>query len=420
MAANFIAQRSSRHRWVAPEEIAGPLRKARREFFYERLMQVAIRHDYYNISRCECPDFTCLPTLTSAALMRDLGLLFRAEATGFSVLYDKNREAELLNYLARQKKSDLPEQQSWTRLTFTLTLTNPYFVSFTGIPIDTNPSERNLYFTNHKAKGTDADAALGAGENLPVIPTQVAVTADVREVRVLDIGDRIVLCKPRCVTEQAAKTKNPADFTCADLGHSTCMTKIYLDFGGLPEDRYVIQRIGCKGPVLPPFFPSDPGIYTQSYPIPFCLIDLLFAAPTTVPGGIYPVRKLSSKPSIHPVRYVLRFERRSIQWRYYLVPQPPTVLTDLEIVQEDGEPEIGFCGPCSVELANGALAYRFVSEGEIPLEEQSDYSFRLLGRHALNGHVRTLVDRLPVASGQRVQPGKRPTATPYSDIFVYV
>ena len=87
-------------------EPAGAGAQRPRKFSYERLMQVSVRHSYYNAARGECADFDISPTPTTAVLMRDLGLLYRYEGAGFSVLYDETRKDVLLNYLARQRVPD--------------------------------------------------------------------------------------------------------------------------------------------------------------------------------------------------------------------------------------------------------------------------------------------------------------------------
>ena len=54
---------------------------------YKPLFSVTFRHNYYNRNEGLCPDFAVTPTPSSAALMASLGLLFRDDGTGFSVLF---------------------------------------------------------------------------------------------------------------------------------------------------------------------------------------------------------------------------------------------------------------------------------------------------------------------------------------------
>ena len=85
---------------AAPGEEVVDQEPARR-YFYERLLQVSLENSYNNGSANRCPDFSIRPTSSSATLMASLGLLFRQEETGFSVLYDERRRASLEQYLRR-------------------------------------------------------------------------------------------------------------------------------------------------------------------------------------------------------------------------------------------------------------------------------------------------------------------------------
>ncbi len=154
---------------VAPDERSRGTRKV----FYQRLARVSVEHTYYDHRGDRSPDFVARPTRATAELMRNLGLLFRREETGFSVLYDELTEDSLFQYLRRQypRNSYPPSQRPcdeaqspcyqerrdtvargvWTRLSFVLALSDPYFVNFTQIPADTNPALENFYFSNQDA-----------------------------------------------------------------------------------------------------------------------------------------------------------------------------------------------------------------------------------------------------------------------------
>jgi len=167
---------------------------------YARLMQVVVQHGYYAQPGSDglCPDFIARPTPPTRELMRSLGLLFQPEAAGFSVLYDTGRAEGLLWYLRQHgTPPDYAEGRHWTRLSFVLSLTNPSFVNFTEIPVDTNPTQQNFYFTNQDAHRTAADQIVlnqGAWVDdaalLPVEGPEIRVETppDVDEVVVLDIA----------------------------------------------------------------------------------------------------------------------------------------------------------------------------------------------------------------------------------------
>lgn len=416
-----------------------------RRFYYERLMRVSIRNDFYNRDdHHECPDFRATPTETTAELLRSLGLLFKDEGTGFSILYDLNGRESLFSYLRRQGGSPASNGveggEVWTRLSFVLSLKNPYFINFTRIPIDLDPVAENFYFTNQDAFEAGGHVFMSRRDGpsrrvlLPVIPVQVpiAVSANVKEVRVLAISGDEVMCRPRCVPALLTESKNPASITCEEAAkcmpgddgpglpegrRCKCATTIYLDFSLLPEDKYSIERIDYEGRLV-----GEPiqVLYTTSSPVPLCFIDLLFTDPTNSQRGglgrrdrgVYPVVNLwGPEPTdIVSVDYLLDFKRRSTFWNYFVVPEPQSEVFEELSIETVSDRAVSFAGPCCVHLANGSRAYRFVSEEELPLQQQSDFRFRLLGRHGGMAHTGVLVDRMPVASADQVIPDREGAA----------
>ncbi|MEM9596576.1 MAG: hypothetical protein AAGD06_20075 [Acidobacteriota bacterium] len=406
-----------------------------RSFRYERLMQVSIENTFYNASDGACPDFIVTPTPASASLMQSLGLLFRDEGTGFSILYDTRRRGALESYLRRQAEpqrpcTSVPPAQHWTRLSFTLTLDTPYFLNFTDLPIDLAPDTANLYFSNRQAhrETPDGPVLLNPGslvsvddpeqEVLSLVPVSfpVRVTDDVEEVRILDLSGEAVLCLPRCAPRGLLQFLGSGVATCVDvdeyLRHHPaaaeeivdCRERIFVDMTTLPEGRYSVERVRAVGPSE-----SDAVLYTSAAPAPLAFVDLLFSQPTEDggPAGVYPVRDLCppEETRIEPVHYRLRFGTRATTWGYYIVPgQQNEIFEQLRIEQlphaaaDPGARRITFSGPCRVRLADGSTAYRFLSDGAVPLQEQSVYDFRLLDADAV------LMARLPVASIEQVLP----------------
>jgi len=295
-------------------------------------------------------------------------------------------------------------------LSFQLPLASDYFVNRTEIPIATEATRENFYFSNQRAHPWEGLLLLNPGSRvdeqqlLPVVPGQLPVPAEIRqrtidEVQVYDIAGEMVLCVPRCVTNEAARTKNPADFTCADKGTDQCANPIYVNFASLREDKYTLELVDDTGGSS-----ELDVLWTIFYPMPLCFIDLLFTSPQGRTPENYPVRDLfSDRPEIVATDYTLRFERRSTLWNYYIVPPQPGVLEDLRIENLSPFP-VEFAGPCKVFLADGREGFRFLSTQPLPLQEQPECNFRLRGKHRHWPHERTLVDRLPAASSQRVLP----------------
>jgi hypothetical protein len=428
MKARGSANRSSEHGFRTPAKKFNDFepQDTGRQFYYVRLMQVSLRHTYYNRSDDQCPDFTTYPTRYSQALMKNLGLIFKDEGTSFSILYDVRRTDSLIKYLKRQ---EWPEGSGhcWTRLSFLLSLNNPYFLNFTDVPLSMNPVNLNFYFTNQRARRQQAGhALLDPGEPLMVIPIQLGidVTDRVKEVEVQSVPQveeslhgvhEAVICKPRCVPvklfkdpgqgaitcEQARDCKGPLEPTDPSLPITKCecTNRIYLDFSTVPEDKYTIKQVlyPSKSKLL---LPEQPVLYTESYPVPFCFVNLFLTSPTGEKPDLFPVHDLfDDQPKINSITYDLGFERRSTYWNYFVVPAGGEPLENLKI---EGEPGISFRGPCSVVLPDFTKAYRFVSRKPLPFMEQSSFRFRLKGEIGTTNQDTTLVERLPVASAKQV------------------
>lgn len=405
---------------VAPAEHKG--------VFYERVFRVTVFNTYFGPRTTgTSPTFNFQPTPSTAAFLAAFGLLWKSDAVSFSVFCPKHRIPLLVQYLRRVREEDQDRHQVWTRLSFLLILTYPYFVSVSALPIATNPSELNFYFTNQDAHVEDGivgpvvlnpDDFASREQLVPVTGTQYAVETPegVLQVEVRDISGQMVICAPRCVSTRIAKTKPAEDLTCADalLGEPpySCRDVVYLDFSRLPEDLYWITRVDTAELVLNTW----PVLYTQLFPMPLGFIDLMLTNPTGQEPGIYPFPTLDEPATLDFVDYQLHFERRSSLWNYYCVPPRGERYEDL-VIESD---RYTFLGPREVILGDGRLAYAFQSTEVIPLELQSAVRLSLKGRPQSAPRPRTLVDRLPVASGPQVQPGDADEPRAHSDIFVYL
>ena len=407
----------------APFGEARPGQSSRR-LFYLPLARVQVRHEYYDATGGACPDFTVRPTAWTAALMHRLGLLFRQEEAGFTVLYNHLREDDLLRYIEANRVGSEP----WTRLCFSLTLRNPLFVNFTDLPVETNPATWNLYLTNRQAH-TEPDGTVlltprgrvSAAEMVPATGGQIAETVEdgVWYVQVLDVSGEAVLCKPRCVSVEVARSKPPAQFDCGDRAPCPdpagspphmdelrlCSDQLYFDLSGLPEEKYQLQTVWCGGRSSVP----RELLYTADYPIPLGLVELLLADPTGGADGVYPVRPAGSTgaATIEGVTYEMRFGARRTWWSYYIMgdasggtPGEPRIRQQ----RAPGEPRVAVRGPCRVCLPGGRQAWRFVSRRPIALEQRSPLHLQLLWRRDGGRRVDVVMDRLPVASAQQVLP----------------
>jgi hypothetical protein len=370
-------------------DVAGSI--APRKLLYERLVRVSVRHGYYTADGGACDDFSVRPTRYTAGLLRRLGLLFRPEGAGFSVLYDKRGERTLLDYLRNDRG---PGGGAWTRLCFVLSLRNAAFVGFSDLPADTSPAEQNLYLTNRRAHVCADGAVLLSPGPTVTGDDRVSVTGG-RFVETVDAGDKYVRLLD-VSGEEVMHWEVPL--------HPGGAGRLYLDLDGLPEELYgvqVVPRVGTPAR-------AREFLYTSAYPVPLGFVELLLASPGGGTESVYPVRGLGTPDeAIEGVSYDVRFGARRTWWSYYVVATPPGGgRGEMRIRQRraPGEPRVAFLGPCPVRLEGGRTAWRFVSRRPIALARHPALHLQLVWRR--EGSLRTdvLVERLPVASGQQVLP----------------
>lgn len=406
--------------------------------YFNRLMQVTISNTYLDANDGLCASFCIQPTVWSTIIMNRIGLKFRQEDYGFSILLNEARKDLFIQFLRRASLEN-EKNQCWSRLSFALSISknDAYFVSYTGIPIGINPAFENLYFTNQEAHGRKLDDitlnkgryvtvnTLSGVDNTQLLDlsgTQYEVTFDNQKqrVRVLNIAQEEVMCRTACIPEALWATCPMESIDCEKVDEymaehpeakQKCRNSVYLDFALLPEDKYYIELVDPEqGSVI-----RSEVLYTSPYPQPLCFIDLLFCNPDGAQSGVYPVNHLfptgGNETTINPPHYRLKFNQRFTFWNYYIVPQAVTGdLQELMIVSKPGTPTAEFFGPCIVVLVNGKKAYRFVSSKPLPLQQQSDYYLQLYGRTSAMSRPELLMERLPVANGQQVLPEAQSSA----------
>jgi hypothetical protein len=397
-----------------------------RKYQYKTLMQVDVFNTFYNESGDRCADFRIYPTATTQSMMKSLGLLFREQSTGFSVLYNDCREEGLIQYLRKHgSEANGGQTEYWSKLSFIVALHNPLFVNFTDLPFNLDLTARNVYLSNNLAHLDNDEIILNEnsyvsswhGNFIEVIPAKYAVpftievarqTIDATEIKVTSISGEIVFH----VTRKAA----------VDMA--------YLNFAAVPEGRYTISWLTGTDVVF-----QNPVIYTTAYPTPLCFIDLLFSRPAKDAQGIYPVKLDAEKSTITSVLYHLKFKARDIHWVYWIVSSSQPV--ENMRIKAEGDSNIHFYGPIQGLIPTGETAWSFVSDRVIPLQERSPLRFKLVDRlncrceSSCDCKSRMIVNPLPLISSNQVLNAslagflsadtlRDSKKNKYSEVYVYV
>src|SRR5436305_15288484 len=86
-----------------------------KQFRYERLMSLSVRHDFYGRSGL-CRDFVIAPTAATQTLLRNLGLIARPRPGGFDVFYHSSRAAAIVRHLCNRRDDHGEKQFALARL----------------------------------------------------------------------------------------------------------------------------------------------------------------------------------------------------------------------------------------------------------------------------------------------------------------
>jgi len=365
---------------------------------FEKLFSVAVTHTYYTQDHGLCRDLRFAPEAASAELLAALGLLFKEEAGGFSVLIQPASLDRLVKYLRAQAQGSPEQPEYWTRLTFLMSMVNPLFIGITALPVCTKPTLVNLFGSNLQAHGKGAVATLPPGRFMdggalhPVVGSQASlkVPPDAAAVTLADLSGAIVQRFPVTARDKA-----------------TDLTAMTVDLSGLAYDLYTFDLEDHDGqPVACPGYPRS-MLHVPAQPVTIGLLDILFTQPTPDSAGVYPLSRPSDADADTPsyrLTYQLPFDARSTYWHYYVVPQTPD--STLDGLRIDGQGTSFRRRQKPVPLPDGSMAVLFEAQSALPLRQSSPQRFRLSGqRHDPGGQENDiLVDRLPVAPPAPVWP----------------
>lgn len=434
---------------------------------YDRLMSLTLRHEFYGGDLCA--DFDISPTVPTQALLSQFGLLWRPLPGGIVVLYQTRRSEALVRYLLDERKSRKEAQNApsgdkhttftgaWTRLTFTLTLKNDLFSNFTAIPFampgDMKPGDYALYISNRYVKEPLRNPAqLNSDWNLhwrslPAVifsPQHLHIPTphDALEFVLYDTSGRAILSADRYFSPDSATDTVSEALKRARL---TPNVDMHISMAGERPGlfSYEFKKAGGRGE-------STEFFYSGMRDAPLLFVDLFLASPETARdaptvGGYYPVSlpdevlnpairaaagsgakstSAATGGSIKPYDYEFVFDARKTIWIYYIVlPSREVAAKDLAIVA-DPPATVEFGVPQPVTLPTGAAAYRFIANSALPLRRRSEIRLRLLaGAAQTNGSRRTLLERLPTPSAERITAypaGPLTDDTAASEIFVYL
>jgi len=397
-------------RTTPPGRTAAPMAGARTG--YITLFDVRFEHGYYNASGGTCPDFRVVPTPTCAALMGQLGMVFKDHGTGFSVLVTQARAAAMIAWVRSHYAAGPQGQGYWSWLSFLMVPTNPGLVGITNLPITTNPMVQNLHLDNRAASAVADRMLLSGGGGDALYPVTGASWS---------------------VPTPAGRTATLLDLSGASVAARTSVSDgvTRFDLSGLPYGWYNVALTGKTGKPVAAKGVATTRLYVPQNPLSLVLLDLLLTQPVAGVGdaAAFPIPPIAAPPTkgaaptpaeIQPVSLAVAFQPRATYWRYYVVAQGRGHFAD-DLAISGGA--VAFTKSAKA-LPNGDQAVLFTAGTPLPLHQRAPQRFALSGhRQGADGSRDAIsVARLPTAPATPVWPLSSPkeALSGSSEIYVYV
>jgi hypothetical protein len=432
------------------DRVLSPDPELPRQFRYERLMSLSVRHDFYGPAGL-CRDFVIAPTAATQILLRNLGLVAKPRPGGFDVFYHSSRAGAIVRHLCNRRDDhgfeplfdlDRLKSSSWDRLTLTFTLDNPLFTNFTEMPFaKIRPGRDCLYVSNHGAGAGDGAVRLA-------VDWHSAITTQATQ-QVTFSPAYLHLSTPKHATQVVFYDSSGRAFLRAEKGYKPPEPFTEPDpippVTGLDPKRHAHLDMTRSAAGRYSYIASNKSkklgdethfLYTGMDQAPLLMVDLFLDGPDGPVNLPKPwpkqfdkfagkdVAALCKKYYFAARDYEIHFEARKTIWTYYVVLPPGSPASSdlsIEIVKaippQDGGPPLSFARS-STSLA-GRPAAVFTAERPWQLQSRHNVSLRLRGGHD-SGSSRILLDRLPLPSAETILPPRTTDGHAVSEVFVYL
>ncbi len=361
---------------------------------FNRMANVEILHRFYQSEYRQ--DLDILPTLQCKKFMRDYGLLFKKTPNGFALLYEtvRNQSNETL--------PKFPLDRS-IKFSFILKAANPYFHNYSNLPFQLSSS--HIYRM----------ANMNNNEN----NNRLLLTSNTNHDSVSE--DDAVELKSQSFLYQFSSTNNSDAIKIVDEFNTTVIEKAVE----IVDGKFSF-RINLKN--------HPPGLYSLlingSNQLNFYASDELMGQNVfgvveiyhhnLVPQAYKFVTENQNQDVIYQTKtYTVTFETRKTFWHYYVVLKYRTNINanDLTIGPIDPNSTLVFNRENNVSLSNGKVAVPFVSNEQLPIQENRIMGIRLNKSNGNNSGVFE-IQNLPNASYRQIHVDGNNDL--FSKIYVYV
>ncbi len=304
------------------------------DLHFARFFSVQCQHSFYKGQVCK--DLVFAPSEASATWLSDMGMLFRAQPSGMTVLYNQKHTQLIL-----EKSDDLAQ----TKLTFYICSKNNYFHNFSEMPF---------------LKGTHIQYFSNVEKNIEVNSTKDETTKLIHPKGYVEASSEIRFKLP-LFEHNTSKAMSLDEFQLTDgLGNKWDLTNTdrdtklkntihSFDLRHLPEGRYCLKAKG----------EADVDFYLLHRPRLIFGVLEIFLQPKPNDYKIF-------DKTINFQDYTIRYKARETYWKYIIIPHNPVALGKGEFVEvailEEGE-KISFSKPLPHRIqTTGSDGFYVVSE----------------------------------------------------------
>jgi hypothetical protein len=342
---------------------------------YKNLFSIQCLHGYY--SRGKSADLRFEPTAECMNLIKNYGLAFRPNPTGFRLAYQSEEGVKHLLEMIREPLT----------FSFVLRNINPYFINITEIPF--SDSETVFYFNNRDLKVKNDEKALNQAE----------IVTEADQVRMVSPGFSFPL--------EAFPLKGKADVE--DITGQTVHSFAYENPPGdllqvdMRKEPFGLYQLKLnKKPAL--------RFYTSNLPAIKCfgIMEIQFGDLPSKAGQL----RLNGK--LQEQEFVIRFGPRATTWKYFVVSRE-NAFDQYEVV--NGSKKGLFSKAKPVTLATGDAAILLQSEKPISFQEFSREKYKL--KLTRKGDPAEMSLDLPSPDTSVIKPDPG-TGAIYSEMYIYV
>jgi len=357
------------------------------EIVFDKLCNVLITHNFYDDETSS--DFIVEPTNLTKKYLTKQSLLSRQTSQGFNISVQMEESASF---------SPFKNIDGMKKLSFILTLKNPYFTNFTDLPLSVNPFQV-YHLSNRNNNKQNSNLLLSADTANEYVSTEDLLTV-----------------KPKTFTYSVSNTNASATVSIADIDDNTVMSEtvtvienklnylVYLNT--YPPGRY---KLLVDGSLALDFYADDSLLYKNI----FGIVDIYFDDAVSSDYKL-----IDSGGDISSKNYYIKFNSRKTYWKYLITLKYRSSIDPDDLSLEYPDSTNTFVKQASTTLSDGLTAVPFISNQEITFSEEPIKGIKL-EKSNTNGGGSFEVNNLPNASIKNIKPDKTNNKV-YSEIFIYV